>query len=195
MRRYLLIISVFFTSVLSSQELVPYFTSMPEDILPYLSVSQRKDMVDYKVANRPAIVKNLLGKNSELTFLSDRLLKLTLSDIAWFEMALFSNKKEDVVIATIQTTLVGKIKESRVVIYDGSWKRLNPLKYCKMIDEKQFDLALEESQRGLSKNSILIQRGIAYTFNEETLTPERELQFQFSFEKEGLSKDTILIRK
>ena len=44
---------------------------MPDSLVPYLSLNNRLDMVDFMDAKMRAAVDNSLGGESEMTFLSD----------------------------------------------------------------------------------------------------------------------------
>ena len=76
---------------ISAQSVSETFVNMPDTILPYLAIQQRKDLVELKrmEPDSTAIINSGLGK-IELTRLTDSIISLCLSEHNSFELGIIS---------------------------------------------------------------------------------------------------------
>ena len=105
------------------------FRQMPDSIIPYLTVNDRLDLLDFMDSNMKAIVQNKLGGNSEMLLLTDDSLKLRLSPVQELVLYVLPSKMEvDGSCKIIQ--LVRKISASRFTkdteysYYSVAWRRM-----------------------------------------------------------------------
>ena len=74
---------------LSAQTLKDVFKQMPDSLMPYLSVNNRLDFIDFMDSNMKAEVTNQTGGTSEMTALTDDSLSIRMSDALRVDMLLF----------------------------------------------------------------------------------------------------------
>ena len=78
MKKFLLAVTFFLPTFCMAQQsdlsVRDALKLMPDSLVPYLSLNNRLDMVDFMDAKMRAAVDNSLGGESEMTFLSDELL-------------------------------------------------------------------------------------------------------------------------
>lgn len=64
------------------------FVNAPTKVLPLLTRNSRMDMIDYLDYSQPAIVTNRFGGKSEMTTLTDSLIRIRMTDISTWQMQL-----------------------------------------------------------------------------------------------------------
>jgi hypothetical protein len=108
----------------SAQYIAPFFTTMPNDILPYLSVNNRKDLIDLFNAGKTAKVENLLKGETTLKALDENYIKLQLNASAVAEMKLLPLNDTAKIIAVIKT-VSGKAADSQIQFFTSSWQKIS----------------------------------------------------------------------
>ena len=76
-------------SCLLTPSLSDVFKQMPDSLMPYLSVNNRLDFIDFMDSNMKAEVTNQTGGTSEMTALTDDSLSIRMSDALRVDMLLF----------------------------------------------------------------------------------------------------------
>ena len=124
----LLILFTFFLSAMASfaqgVKMRDVFADMPDSILPLITKNNRLDCIDFIESNVPAQVKNLVDEPIELTVLTDRYLKLTMSKVSQAEMKLLRVNDTTQVVCMVRT-YAGPIEDSQIEFYDLGWKPLD----------------------------------------------------------------------
>ena len=118
----LLILTLFCTKV-SAQDIKPYFTIIPDNILGYVNIGLRKDLIDLYNAKQNAEVRNLLGGTTRMAFLSPQYLKLNLSASTDVEMRMIQSNDSTGYIV-VNKTLESTYPESVLSVYTSDWKSL-----------------------------------------------------------------------
>ena len=95
------------------------YAAAPDSIFPLLTKNNRLDLIDFRENNMQAVVKNKFEDRTELLVLSDRYLKLQLSELCIVEMRLLS----DSVFCMVQT-YNAPAPDSRVRFFDAEWNEL-----------------------------------------------------------------------
>ena len=95
------------------------YAEMPDSIFPLLTRNNRLDQIDFRENNMQGVVKNRFDDHSELLVLTDRYLKLQLSERCLVEMRLLA----DSTVCMVQT-YSGPAPDSRVRRFDAAWNEL-----------------------------------------------------------------------
>ena len=95
------------------------FAEAPDSIFPLLTKNNRLDQIDFRENNMQAVVKNKFDDHSELLVLSDKYLKLQLSEHCVVEMRLLS----DSTFIMVQT-YNAPASDSHIQLFDTSWNEL-----------------------------------------------------------------------
>lgn len=95
------------------------YAEAPDSIFPLLTKNNRLDQIDFRENNMQAVVKNRFDAPSELLVLTDRYLKLQLSERCLVEIRLLS----DSTICMVQT-YNAPAPDSRVRFFDTIWNEL-----------------------------------------------------------------------
>ena len=77
-------------SCLLTPSLSDVFKQMPDSLMPYLSVNNRLDFIDFMDSNMKAEVTNQTGGTSEMTALTDDSLSIRMSDALRVDMLLLN---------------------------------------------------------------------------------------------------------
>lgn len=93
------------------------FREMPDSLMPYLSLNNRLDFIDFLDSGMKAEVRNTLGGMSEMTSMADDSLSIRMSDGLRVDMLVM-----DSTVVMIETFLVDSIYgESRVNYFTTKW--------------------------------------------------------------------------
>ena len=95
------------------------YAEAPDSIFPLLTKNNRLDQIDFRENNMQAVVKNKYDDRVELLVLTDRYLKLQLSERCLVEMRLLS----DSTFCMVQT-FNAPAPDSRIRLYDTAWHEL-----------------------------------------------------------------------
>lgn len=142
----LLILTLFCTNV-TAQDIKPYFTIIPDNILGYVNIGLRKDLIDLYNAKQKAEVRNLLGGTTRMTFMSPEFLKLNLSQSTDMELRMIQEPGDSTGIIIVNKTLRTAYPESVLSVYQTDWKSLPLTNYFTepvLNDFISIDLSAEE---------------------------------------------------
>lgn len=95
------------------------YAEAPDSIFPLLTKNNRLDQIDFRENNMQAVVKNKYDDRVELLVLTDKYLKLQLSEHCVVEMRLLS----DSTFYMVQT-YNAPAPDSRIRLFDTSWNEL-----------------------------------------------------------------------
>ena len=96
------------------------FREMPDSLMPYLSLNNRLDFIDFIDSGMKAEVRNTLGGTSEMTSMADDSLSIRMSDGLRVDMLVM-----DSTVVMIETFLVDSIYgESKVCYFTTQWQPL-----------------------------------------------------------------------
>lgn len=95
------------------------YAAAPDSVFPLLTRNNRLDQIDFCENGMQGVVKDCLGRRSELQLLTDSYLKLQLTAHCVVEMRMVS----DSTFCMVKTYL-GPAADSRVMMYSTSWKPL-----------------------------------------------------------------------
>ena len=95
------------------------YAEAPDSIFPLLTKNNRLDQIDFRENNMQAVVKNKYDDRVELLVLTDKYLKLLLSEHCVVEMRLLS----DSTFCMVQT-YNAPAPDSRIRLFDTSWNEL-----------------------------------------------------------------------
>ena len=96
------------------------FREMPDSLMPYLSLNNRLDFIDFIDSDMKAEVHNMLGGISEMTSMADDSLTIRMSNGLRVDMLVM-----DSTVVMIETFLVDSIYgESKVSYFTTQWQPL-----------------------------------------------------------------------
>ena len=101
------------------------FKQMPDSLLPYLTNNNRLDMMDFMDAKMKAAVDNMLGGESEMTFLSDDSLCIKMSDAMTLELKLQTENNEQIVMMKRTYQTAKRQKEILINSFSSSWRPIS----------------------------------------------------------------------
>ena len=116
------------------------YAEAPDSIFPLLTKNNRLDQIDFRENNMQAVVKNKFDDHSELLVLSDKYLKLQLSEHCVVEMRLLSDStlasssNADLRFCMVQT-YSAPASDSRIRFFDTSWNELPQTMERPSVDE------------------------------------------------------------
>lgn len=106
-------------SSLAQERIRDIYAEAPDSIFPLLTKNNRLDQIDFRENNMQAVVKNRFDAPSELLVLTDRYLKLQLSERCLVEMRLLA----DSTICMVET-FMAPAPDSRIRFFDAAWHEL-----------------------------------------------------------------------
>ncbi len=95
------------------------FAAAPDSIFPLMTKNNRLDQIDFRENNMKAEVKNKFDDHAELLVLTDKYLKLQLSEHCLVEMRLLSDSTFCMV-----ETYNAPASDSRIRFFDAAWHEL-----------------------------------------------------------------------
>ena len=121
LRLFFLLYSSFFflLSSFSQTRIRDIYAEAPDSIFPLLTKNNRLDQIDFRENNMQAVVKNKYDDRVELLVLTDKYLKLQLSDHCIVEMRLLS----DSTFCMVQT-YSAPAPDSHIRFFDAAWNEL-----------------------------------------------------------------------
>jgi len=111
-------------SGVKAQSIAHYFTQMPANLIPAVSVDTRKDLVDFFKNSKSAVMPSLLGGQVILKELSDDYLMLETSENADLQLKMLQVNDTLRVIALIHS-VAAPLKDSRINFYTTLWQPFN----------------------------------------------------------------------
>lgn len=113
------------------------FLSMPADLLPTLTLTARKDLVDFFENKQRAAVPSLLSSSSILTAFSDDYLRLETSSASCIQIKRLS--LADSTVFLLINTVTGPLPDSRMRLFTPGWKLIPgfsvpEIKPCLLLD-------------------------------------------------------------
>ena len=117
----LLITALLVAFTAQAQSMRTLWLSMPDSVIPYLNLKMRTQMANAK--GDTITSKGGLANKSLIETLAGDYLKAVLTEASTIEMKRFANLKGDSLVAVVNT-FYGPEPESRLDIYDTSWKLL-----------------------------------------------------------------------
>ena len=105
---------------ISAQSLREIWIEMPDSIVPYLTKSQRTELVDYIKMNVTPVVKNTFGDSTFIKKMTKDYLKVSLNKNTQLEIKILDPSS----FALVETWN-GPVAESKLRIYDYQWKARN----------------------------------------------------------------------
>ena len=103
------------------------FKAMPDSLVPYLTANNRLDLMDFMDAKMKAVIDNALGGQTEMTFLADDSLSISMSDALTIELK--TQQADTVTVVDFKRTYTTREGERQTVLtrHDArSWQELCP---------------------------------------------------------------------
>ena len=101
------------------------FKAMPDSLVPYLTTNAKLDMMDFMDAKMKAAVDNMLGGESEMTFLSDDSLCIKMSDAMTLELKLQTENNEQIIMMKRTYQTAKRQKEILINSFSSSWRPIS----------------------------------------------------------------------
>lgn len=189
---FFLLIASMFTfhgSMLNAQtRMRDIYAAAPDSIFPLLTKNNRLDQIDFRENNMKAEVKNKFDGHSELLVLTERYLKLQLSERCVVEMRLLS----DSVFCMVQTYFA-PAPDSRIRFYDAAWNELERTVERPSVDEflsEDVDIDVRLALQALPLIKVSLSE------NDDTVTFELQLAELTSVQrKKAEGKAHTIMRK
>lgn len=120
MRKHVFFAALFVCVSLCAQTRISeIYAEAPDSVFPLLTKVNRLDQIDFRENNMAAVVKNKFDDRCELLVLTERYLKLQLSERCLVEMRLLS----DSTFCMVQT-YNAPAPDSRIRLFDTAWHEL-----------------------------------------------------------------------
>ncbi len=125
MRKIFLIATIVLLSVTNShaQDMRSIIKTLPDTILPSLTLNDRLDFIDYLDSKMKAEVSNRLGGKSEMTAINDTYTHIRLSGSSEISLKLLPLNGDSVICMVRTYSAEGS--DSKVSFYTKDWKVLN----------------------------------------------------------------------
>lgn len=124
MKQFLLLLSL---SILAwtgaAQSVAHYFTQMPAELIPGITIDTRKDLIDFCKNGKISVMPAVFGGKVQLKTLEEDYLLLQTSESSEMQIKILRPNDSLRVLAVVHT-VVGPLKDSRVKFYNTSWKPL-----------------------------------------------------------------------
>ncbi len=119
----LLLFSLMFSMQISAQSVSDLWISMPGKMTPYLSLNQKKEMVECYKAGVDTKVVNQLKGNTLIDTLSVDYAKIVMSESYGLQMVRLPQENADSIICLVHSYKAPAV-QSRVEFYDKDWKQI-----------------------------------------------------------------------
>ena len=167
MRVTLIIVSLFIALGSSAQtKMSQVLKLMPDTIVPYLSETNKLDLLDFMDSNMKAEVRNQLEGKTELMLLTDDYASLTLNEATQMDMRLLTvSEPVDSAsqIICLVNTYGSDARDSQIDFYSLKWRKLDATKYIQS-PAQMFTAQLDSQQAQLM---LTISNFIDRPANEE----------------------------
>lgn len=123
MKSLLLALSLFSLTA-TAQSVAFYFTQMPAELIPGISIDTRKDLLDFSKNGKLSVMPAAFGGKVQLKTLMDDYLLLQTSENADLQLKILQPNDSLRVLALVHTA-AAPLRDSRVKFYNTSWKLLS----------------------------------------------------------------------
>ena len=122
-----------------AQNMKDIVRTMPDSIIPLLSLNNRLDFVDYIDSKMKAEVTNQLGGKSEMTTLTDDFAHIRVSACSTVELKVLPLKDSSYVVAVVWSVVANdKYTDSQLTFYSPDWATLPRKRFLKFEDKEHF---------------------------------------------------------
>ena len=133
------------TTVVASSDIRSLFCEMPDSLLPFLSENNRLDMMDFMDSGMKAVVRNVFDGKSEMTALTDRYCRVSLTEATTLEMAVLDiAATSEKVLCAVFTYGSTEVKESAVYFYTTDWQRLETSRFAALPQQELYVASLSD---------------------------------------------------
>lgn len=172
MRKLLFILTIVVCGLLqeaAAQEMRSLFLNAPDEVFPLLTRNNRADCIDYIDAGMEANVTNRLGGTTCLTRLAGDYLYMQTSSSSWIEARLLPFEG-DMLICLVKG-IEAEAADSRLLIYDSKWNRLDTGRFLKEPEIADFFLSADSAARYAERCDIYLVK-YSLSRDEESLKVE-----------------------
>ena len=159
----LFLLGSFSLSVLS-QSASDMLIMMPDDLIPQLTVNNRKDMVDFAKLDRADNVMNRFGGHSRITSLSENFLEVSLSEQSSMQLKILPYR--DTIIVGVIHTVSAPVRDSRIAFYTTDWEDMQTAELWEIPDAEDF-AATKKSKDFRDAISLLDMWLAEYSFDKD----------------------------
>lgn len=128
----------------SDLEVRQVFKQMPDSLTPYLSQNNRLDLIDFMDAKMRAVVTNLLGGDTEMTYLSKDSLHIKMSEA--YSISIKLEKADTNVVVRLERIYITKRHQTEVLT-----SRFTPL-WCPISETTVQSSLLRRDEEVFNKN-------------------------------------------
>lgn len=108
---------------LSAKSMKDLWLTMPDSIIPYLSINERLQLIDYNNLYVKATITNKLHGGCRMDILTSNYMHVHLTPSSSIEMRLLPYAKSDSILCMVKT-YGEESKESQIFFYDQNWDLL-----------------------------------------------------------------------
>lgn len=108
---------------LSAKSMKDLWLTMPDSIIPYLSINERLQLIDYNNLYVKATITNKLHGGCRMDTLTSNYMHVHLTPSSSIEMRLLPYAKSDSILCMVKT-YGEESKESQIFFYDQNWDLL-----------------------------------------------------------------------
>lgn len=112
-----------------------WFTSMPDSVMPLLTMNNRLDFIDFLDCHMEAVVTNRFDGKSRMDTLTEDYLRIRYTRTCEVSMKLLPVNDTTDVLCMV-TTMQAAVPDSRIAFYDAHWQ---PLSVNDFMDEPSLD--------------------------------------------------------
>lgn len=152
---------------IQSQSASSMLIMMPDDLIPQLTVNNRKDMIDFAKLNRQDNVLNKFGGNSRITSLSENYLEITLSEQSSMQLKILPYK--DTIIIGVINTVCAPACDSRITFYTTDWEEIKTSSIWSIPDVYDFSATKQKNSKNFQNAIALLDMWLMkYSFEKES---------------------------
>lgn len=167
-RVLILLLCLIGSVTLSAQPVVNEFIRIGDKLLPSLTVEQRKDLVDFFLADKKANTKSLLGDAVQITQMTDSTLTVQLSESGRMQIVMLPT--DSTYIDLLIFSSEGKMPQSRLSFYNRKGETIEKNKLFPTLTIRDF------VQSDTSKETVdQILKEVGVYFIELSFDPETRL--------------------
>ena len=197
MRIFIFIFLMIASLPVKAQSLRDLFVEMPDSVLSILTKVNRADFGDFLDSDMQAIVKNRLGKKSEMKMMTADYLLLELTKASKLAMKYLTVDDSTRVICVAKTYL-SPVPDTQLLFYNEQWEMLPTSRFISLPKEEDYYRSLEHSEENtlpsaLPSSGLLLQEAVLNSKEDELVFKYTSLSYIEKKEAETLK--TKLKRK
>lgn len=154
---------------ISAKSMIEIWSSIPEELVPYVDNTHRLEMTDFIGMGLKGDVDNVMGSKSVMDTITNNFIHVTLSESATLEIKRLPMAEGDSILCVIRTWKAPE-GESSVAFYDQNWEKID-----KSLDIASYASQLYARPDTMSEGNYSdLVKNIDFTMVKASLSPSNE---------------------